>query len=512
MATTLTRPDSSTGATVGSVPEPTRTSGPAICYGLLAAIVSVGAVLRIHGISSKVIWFDETISIGVARLPWFHFLRALSGREVCMAFYYTLLRSWLWMGRSEPYLRTLSVIFSVATIPVVYALGTRLANRKIGLLAAWFLTINAFHIDYAQEVRTYALLVFLAAAATLVFVRNVQEPSSARWKRYVLLSTLCVYSHLFGVLVVFAHFVSLLFLQRNRFELVRRDMLRSFLWLSLLIFPAAIAVVRTGPGPVNWVARTRLDIVLSFLVAFSGNGGKTLLLLELIAIFAAGLAWFAAWRAEGRANDRWAIGLTWAWLVVPIAVLLVASWIQPLFVWRYLSPSLPALALLMAIGIDRIRPIVIAWTLVAAISLAAIVGTFSSYKEDPNRDEWRRATSFVFDQARPGDDVFFFLNFGHIPFEYYRSIRRPAQEWPKPLEAFGETGLTYHDFQFEYLADSLTNSRPAGNRVWLVLVYDKDPDGRPNRGSIVSRSVFGNGRRLVDEHDFSEVTVLLYSK
>ena len=511
MATTVTGLPSE--ATSTAIAEHLRRRGSLIDAALLAGIVIAGAVLRSYAISSRVFWFDETVSIGVARLPWLQFLRALWGREAYMAFYFLLLRAWLSIGSSELFIRSLSVIFSVATIPVVFALGARLFNRKTGFVAAWFLAVNAFHISYAQEVRGYALVVFLTAVATLVFVRNLQDPPSAHWRVYTLLCVLSVYSHFFGGLVVLAHCVSLLFLEKNRIDPVWRDLLHSLMWFSTLIIPVAAFVVKTGPGPINWIEKTRADTFVSFLIAFAGEGGRLLLLLDAIAIFMAGLAWFATWRTRKHGNE-WPIGLAWAWFLVPMMVLLGASVIQPLFVWRYFSPCLPPFALLLAVGIDRIRPAVLAWILAAGISLAAIAGTVLNYGKDVvlGRDNWRNATSFIFDHSRPGDDVFFFINLGHIPFEYYRSIRQPMPEWPKPLEAFGDSGLTYHDFQFEYFGDSLAKSRVPGNRVWLVLVYDSDPDGKPNRASLVSRAVFGSGRHLVDQRSFSGVTVLLYSK
>jgi hypothetical protein len=154
----------------------------------------------------------------------------------------------------------------------------------------------------------------------------------------------------------------------------------------------------------------------------------------------------------------------------------------------------------------------LAWVLGTAISVASIAGAASYYRKDIDieREDWRGATSFVFSRAQPGDDVFFFLNFGRIPFEYYRSIEHPLPEWPKSLDTTAE--LSSSDFRFKNLGESLANSRPASNRVWIVLLYDTDPDGKPNRASLMCRFVFGKGRRLISEKYFEKVTVLLYSR
>jgi hypothetical protein len=203
-----------------------------------------------------------------------------------------------------------------------------------------------------------------------------------------------------------------------------------------------------------------------------------------------------------------------AWFLVPIVIVMAASLALPLFVPRYLNPCLPALILIVAAGITRLRPTFLAWLLGTAISIASLAGTASYYQKDfdVERNDWPGATSYVFDHARPGDDAFFYLNLARIPFEFYRSQKQPPPEWPKALAAESSTGLTYSDFVFTNLGESLQGTRTAGDRVWLILLYDAAPDGKPNVASDVARAVFGKGRRLVESQTFSGITVLLFAR
>jgi mannosyltransferase len=479
---------------------------------LLAAITLFAAILRLHAISARTFWFDEAVGAEISRLPWRELGLALWNREANMAFYYVLLRYWSLLGKNEGILRGLSVLFAVATIPIIFALGARLFNRKTGFLAAWLLSINAYHVCYGQEARAYSLVVFLASCATLLLVKNLQEPASAKWGSYTAICVLTVYSHFFGGLVILAHCVSLLFLKRS--DVAWREFLRSMIRFSFFMIPIAIFVARAGSGPLNWIQKTRSETVLHFFVCMAGNKGLWLVALDAIAVLVTGLRGIHAWGKKGRAWKTWSPLLVSCWLAVPFFVVLGASVRMPLFVPRYLIPSLPALILLVAAGITHIRPTAFAWLLFSAISLGSIAGTGSYYKKDFDieRDDWRAATSLIFDHAHPRDDVFFYLNFGRIPFEYYRSIRRPLPEWPRPLDVTDNTSLTHENFRFVNFGESLSKARPAGDRVWLVLLYDTDPDGKPNRASIVSRAVFGNGRRLVEQKSFSGITVLLFSR
>src|SRR5260370_7408128 len=104
----------------------------------------------------------------------------------------------------------LSVLFGLAALPIVWAIGDRLLGRRVGLIAASLLAINAFHIKHSQEVRGYILLVLLAALSMFLFVRGIEQPSRKTWIMYALVTTLTIYSHLFGVFILPSHWIPLL--------------------------------------------------------------------------------------------------------------------------------------------------------------------------------------------------------------------------------------------------------------------------------------------------------------
>src|ERR1700690_235500 len=122
MATTTALPPSVASSRVISE----ETASPirlALSVGLIALVATI---LRLHAITAKSFWLDEGISVQIARLPWNQLLFVLRHREANMALFYLLLRFWLLFGSSEGYIRGFSALFSVATIPLLYALGSRL--------------------------------------------------------------------------------------------------------------------------------------------------------------------------------------------------------------------------------------------------------------------------------------------------------------------------------------------------------------------------------------------------
>jgi len=87
-----------------------------------------------------------------------------------MLFYYFLLHFWLKLGNSEFVVRSFSAIFAVLTIIPMYLLGKKLFNHKVGLIAALFIVGQCFFVEYAQEVRSYSLLIFLIVISTYFLV------------------------------------------------------------------------------------------------------------------------------------------------------------------------------------------------------------------------------------------------------------------------------------------------------------------------------------------------------
>ena len=168
--------------------------------------------LRLFHLGYKSLWLDEACSIAFARLDWHRFVDFMWQREGNMVLYYLFLRGWRHFGESEALLRGLSVIFALATIPLLYLLGRRLFGPRAALISALLLAVNACHIAYSQEVRSYTLLIFLCTLSTLYFVKSIEQPTWTHWSVYGLTTVFAIYSHFFAGLLMAGQWISLLFL------------------------------------------------------------------------------------------------------------------------------------------------------------------------------------------------------------------------------------------------------------------------------------------------------------
>ena len=63
-------------------------------------------------------------------------------------------------GTSEFSLRFPSLLFSFFTVVLLFFLGRRFFNKKIGLIASFIMGLCPFHIWYAQEARDYSMVLF----------------------------------------------------------------------------------------------------------------------------------------------------------------------------------------------------------------------------------------------------------------------------------------------------------------------------------------------------------------
>ncbi len=241
---------------------------------MLFVILAVAAALRFHWLAAKSFWFDEGVSVAIARLDWYNFARILWRREANMSLYYLLLRYWLHFGGSEFFVRSLSVLFAVASVPVVYLLGRRLFDARVGLFSAALLATNAYYIQYSQDARSYTLMLLLCSLSSLYFLEGLREPSRRNRVAYILTSALAVYAQFFSLLLLLAQWLSLNLLDRNQ---IPRQNKNDWRWIALSVAPVIAFVATTGTGPLRWVQRPGLHDLWVFGLHLTGNGGPLLL-------------------------------------------------------------------------------------------------------------------------------------------------------------------------------------------------------------------------------------------
>jgi mannosyltransferase len=391
--------------------------------------------------------------------------------------YYALLRGWVaLLGESEVALRSLSVVFAVAAVPLTFHVSERLVGRRTAVLATVLLAVNAFFIQYAQEARGYSMVVALVLAATALFVRAVTRPSWPVWGAYVGVTAIAVYTHFFAALVIVAHALSIAFL-RPEDRPPRRMLVASALGIAILLAPLAVFVATTT-NTRDWIAVPSLRTLVSVGAAMvGGRSGPVEIALMLVyaGVAAVGVAaiW-RVWRTEGRSTASWRHALVFGWLAVPMAGAALASLVKPIFVIRYFIVALPGLLIIAAMGIREIRR---GW--LAGVALLALLG-LSGHQVGMlyttlDREDWRGAARHVLAHSRPGDGIVFNWPQSRRPFGYQvdRASRGGA---PRPVLASFDWIGTDPTKGDEVDLQRLARAVGAYDRVWLVLARGGQTD------------------------------------
>jgi mannosyltransferase len=503
-------------------------------YIFISAITVAAAFLRVLYLTRKSFWLDEGVSVMISRLDGPNLLHILWRREANMAFYYGLLRVWLHFGQGEFFVRSLSVAFSVAAIPVIYLLGKDLLGQRPGLIAASLLSVHAWHIRYAQEARSYSLFFLLALLSSLFCLRGLQSSTRRNWTAYVVFSTLAIYSHFFAVLVVLAQWFAAYFFPRAD---ARADFARSLKIIGLLVLPLGVFIASRGLGPLNWIPRPGFPDLHRFALDLTGNGGSILLLTYFVSCVTAIAAGLTSWSvvattvdvltrnaAAGRAFSRqtfsrqkswestWRYLFLFSWLLVPVVLTLGFSLIKSVFLPRYMFACVAPLILLAADGVARLRPRLLAVGFLLALVAFSVRGTLAYYRADFDlaREDWRGATSYVLANALPGDGLIFHSAQARMPFEYYADSSPVRQRIRIIYPSSGEK-LTAADFLANAKNADLGDLRSHYQRIWLVLAHNRLKDEKPDLTTgVIQNSLKQNFTQVTGKEFSGGIVVVLY--
>ncbi|MEE8162502.1 MAG: glycosyltransferase family 39 protein [Anaerolineae bacterium] len=267
------------------------------------AIIILAFALRIYRLDHQSIWYDEGVSIYFANQSLKDLIAGVSTDNHPPLHFFTL-HFWLKLaGQSEFSVRFLSLISGVLSVPLLFKLGRELFNQRVGLLAAFLLSISPFHVWFSQEGRMYTLAALLGLVSVYTFVLLFRKgaskaPRSTRllrlssvqgylWLSYVVIGTLGLYTHYYVAFVILFEntaFLAQWVLRRTRGSknhgLARlRTWLLAQLCIALLFLPwARFVATRYAADATYWEGALGLvtaakDTLTTFSVGHT-MGGK----------------------------------------------------------------------------------------------------------------------------------------------------------------------------------------------------------------------------------------------
>jgi 4-amino-4-deoxy-L-arabinose transferase-like glycosyltransferase len=477
-------------------------------YATLAALILLGAYLRLTGLRTQSLWFDEVDVVVRAQRPLDEVLRTFIQAGENGAIYNIFLALWIRLaGISEIAVRFPSAVAGVLTIPVLYLLARRVIDPTVGLFAAGLLAISPYHLWYSQEAKMYAILVLLATGSSLLLVEALERGRWPWWAGYVAVTSLMFYTHVASVLVFVAQALYIACTWR-RWAKQRKALLISGALLTLPYLPIALWALRVVGGEVaTWQPDVGLWDALRILgIKFAANRIEPEIernaALLFLALAVTGLGWLL-WR---RQRERWWLFLS-ALAAIPVVGLYLVSLRNSVFSDRYAIVALPAYLTLVAVGLvflvrGRLWPVgMIALLFVASYAWAPIRDVNRSQAAE--KEDWRSAYAYVAANAQPGDTIIVHPGYIITTFDYYAQRESRLRQYPvATIPSFKVLWLD-RPLMIQMIGEQL--GAPA--RIWLIQSPDRAPGEDPD---AVLETWLAETGTLLDEQMLNGVVIQLY--
>ena len=401
--------------------------------------ILVGAIalgFDLYRLGTPGIWFDEAFSVELARQPLPLLWHIIWGSEPNMELYYLFLHFWLsftsFLGlhSTEFIVRFPSAIFASLSSIMVFLLGRRFLGTTAGLVGAGLYILNSLQLTYAQQTRAYSLQLLLICIAWYALFRLLSQSSHHKrwWICYVAVTTLAVYAHLFTMVILLAQltaFVGLMIIPSTWCATTRKQLpafIVNLVSIGLLSIPMLLVSLH-GPKT-GWLPVPQLRDIYNLFVVYSANSKFYMLVLFGFCALGLGVAilvslpegkqvleQFALYKSgEDKRNAMLQQYLPVAfallcWVVVPVVFSYVVSQGSTrLFSTRYLVTILPALFLLVGLGVASLR-----WRVVQVV-LALILLLFAlryvpAYYKGAQIEDWNSSVHWLQQRYQPGDGL-----------------------------------------------------------------------------------------------------------
>jgi mannosyltransferase len=468
-----------------------------------AGVCLLAWLLFIYNLGRESMWHDEWITWEFVQQPdiaAFFSGFPLSTTHPPLNF----LWAWLWVKYVGTYelqvMRLEAVILATLAVAMAYRVGADwFRSRWVGIGAAAFLATSGMLVYYAREMRMYALISLLALVSWWLLWRLAQgdaagDRAASPFQKYGssflygVSVALLLYAHYFtGFVIIVQGLVALLFYRHHLYRVLLAYVAAFALflpWLPNAWQQLTLSVSRSGGEtliPGGTTEATSLETLHVFVERYSA--GQPAFILVLIALaFILGLGASRFYRRQ--------LTLAGAWLFVTPVLLFTVNLITTLYNPRYLMTTLPALALVAGVAVDRLpRP-----ARVGMVTVIIVVGLMDhSQAFLPAHTPHRQLLGVVASEYMPGDRIWYNLHYGALGSSLSSEVEYYV-EYVYPL-------LTPDKFIWD-APDDLVDVN-AVSRVWDIrsqwIPVPEDVE-----------DVLTQGRSISEEYGFSVFKVRLY--
>ncbi len=125
-------------------------------------------------------------------------------------------------GTDIVFARTLSLLFFIATLPVLYVVAKESSNTKIAALTVTLFSLSPFIMWYSNEARLYTLFTFVVCLNHLFFLRFVRSNGHSSKISLLCATILGLFTHYFFVFIPFTQGIFLVSKLLGEVLMIRR--------------------------------------------------------------------------------------------------------------------------------------------------------------------------------------------------------------------------------------------------------------------------------------------------
>jgi len=391
----------------------------------LEIIILVGFILRIYRLGYHDLWYDEVITL--FKLPHLNFLKVWNP-----PFYFAIIAGWTKIfGFSEFSLRFPSLLFSLACIPVIYLLGKELFNKSAGFYAAAIMAVSPFQLWYAQEARSYSLMLFLALLSGYFQFLFIKRKRNKFLYWCAIFAVLGLYTHPYYIFFAITQLICCITLCGRKWS-VRMLVISLLIPLSFIPLLSKswkrLSVILNGfwVPPVNW--KSFLITAENFNLGYNSHL-ITYLAFDILAL----IIFIGALQIISKEKSiRRPFAFSLILFLLPIAAAFTFSkLLVSVYIPRGLIICSPYYYLILGLGITAFRKGPIKLVIAGCACLLLIIGIYGFLKDwmpmeyayhlgVPLKKPLKPAVEFVKKNAKPDDVIAFTEEHIMLPFLWYK--------------------------------------------------------------------------------------------
>lgn len=446
----------------------------------LILILVFAFIIRLSGIATRPIWYDEAFSIlfsekGLNAMIYGTLSQTGAGSaDIHPLGYYTLL--WAWMkifGQSLVTVRLFSVFANLASLVLIFQIARLLFNDKTALVAAVIFSVLPFQIHFAQEIRMYSMLSLWLLLSTYAFLRG-RSGNWKWWMVFVISSALAQYTHSLAAIYLMGLAASPLIQKdwKTLKAVVFSSTFSILLYLPWLLYlPSQFSKVQAA----YWVERPGIEKLFTLLLFYLPNlplPNNLLLPGLMVSTSIISIAAFQTILAKKRASSSLDQGLWMAYLAfTPPLLLWLISQFVPIYIERALLPSQAIFCIWLAWAFTETElPKPVQTVAFGLVFIAALTGwiqhvNYAGFPYGPFLTINRRIDS----QFQQGDVIVHSNKLSYLPALYFEH-QAPQEYMADPSGGSTDTlaAATQEVLEIQAYSDmeTATNNK---SKVWFVI-------------------------------------------